>query len=54
MDYTIHGIVQARILERVAVPFSKGSPQPKDQTQVSSTVGTFFNSWATRKPKEYT
>ena len=34
MDYTVHGILQARILEWVAVPFSRGSPQPRDQTQV--------------------
>ena len=32
MDYTVHGILQARILEWVAVPFSRGSSQPKDQT----------------------
>ena len=36
MDYTDHGILQARILEQVAVPFSRGSSQPRDQTQVSS------------------
>ena len=35
MDYTVHGILQARKLERVAFPFSKGSSQPRDQTQVS-------------------
>ena len=34
MDYTVHGILQARILEWVAFPFSRGSSQPKDQTQV--------------------
>ena len=32
MDYTAHGILQARILEWVAVPFSRGSSQPRDQT----------------------
>ena len=32
MDYTVHGILQARILEWVAVPFSRGSSQPRDQT----------------------
>ena len=31
MDYTVHGILQARILERVAVPFSRGSSQPRDE-----------------------
>ena len=35
MDYTVHGILQARILEWVALPFSRGSSQPRDQTQVS-------------------
>ena len=30
MDYTVHGILQARILEWVAFPFSRGSPQPRD------------------------
>ena len=35
MDYTVHGILQARKLKRVAIPFSKGSSQPRDQTQVS-------------------
>ena len=30
MDYTIHGILQARTLERVAVPFSRGCSQPRD------------------------
>ena len=35
MDYTVRGILQARILEWVAFPFSRGSSQPRDQTQVS-------------------
>ena len=34
LDCTVHGIFQARILEWVAVPFSRGSSQPRDQTQV--------------------
>ena len=38
MDYTVHGILQARILEWVAFPFSRGSMQPRDQTQVSHTA----------------
>ena len=37
-----HGILQARILEWVAVPFSRGSSQPRDQTQVSHISGGFF------------
>ena len=44
MDYTVRGILQARILERVAFPFSKGSFQPWDQTQVSHIAGGFFTS----------
>ena len=39
MDYTVQGIVQARILEWVAFPFSRGSSQPRDQTQVSHIAG---------------
>ena len=42
MDYTIHGILQARILEWVAFPFSRGSSQPRDRTQVSCIAGGFF------------
>ena len=44
MDYTVHGILQVRILEWVAVPFSRGSSQPRDQTQVSHIAGGFFTS----------
>ena len=47
MDYTVHGILQARILEWVVFPFSRGSSQPRDQTQVSHIAGGFFTSWAT-------
>ena len=53
MDYTVHGILQARILEWVAFPFSRGSSQPRDPTQVSSIVGGFFTSWAIREAQEY-
>ena len=49
MEYTVHGILQARILEWVAFPFSRGASQPRDLTQVSHTVGKFFTSWATRE-----
>ena len=42
MDYTVHGILQARILEWVVIPFSRGSSQPRDQTQVSRIAGRFF------------
>ena len=49
MDYTVHGIFQARILEWVAIPFSRGSSQPRGQTQVSHITGRFFTSQATRE-----
>ena len=49
LDYTVHGILQARILEWVTIPISKGSSQPRDRTQVSCTAGRFFTSWATRE-----
>ena len=39
VDYTVHGILQAKILEWVAFPFSRGSSQPTDPTQVSSIAG---------------
>ena len=44
MDYRVHGILQVRILEWVPFPFSRGSPQPRDQTQVSGIAGRFFTS----------
>ena len=53
MDFTAHGILQARILESVAFPFSSGSSQPKDQTQVSHIAGRFFTSWAAMEAQEY-
>ena len=51
MDYTVHGILQARILEWVTFPFSRGSFQARDHTQVSRTAGRFFTSWATAVKK---
>ena len=39
---SVHGILQARILEWVAIPFSRGSSQPRDQTWVSCIAGRFF------------
>ena len=48
-DSSVHGILQARILEWLAVPFSRGSSQSRDQTQVSCTAGGFFTIWATRE-----
>ena len=49
MGYTVHGILQARILEWVTFPFFRESSQPRDQTQVSHIAGGFFTSWATRE-----
>ena len=51
MDFTVHGILQARILGWVAYPFSRGSSQPRNQTVVSCIEGRFFNSWATREAR---
>ena len=45
----LYGILQARILEWVAFPFSRGSSQPRDQTQVSRIAGRFFTCLATRE-----
>ena len=50
---SVHGILQARILEWVAMPSSRGSSQSRDQTQVSCTIGRFFTIWATREAQEY-
>ena len=44
---SVHGILQARILESVAIPFSRGSSQARDRTQVSHIAGKFFTIWAT-------
>ena len=56
MDYSppcssVHGILLARILECVAIPFSTGSSWPRDWTQVSRIVGRFFTIWAAGKPR---
>ena len=55
MDYSppgssVHGILQARILEWVAMPSSRRSSQPRDQTQVSHFVGRFFTAEPPGKP----
>ena len=54
MDYSLpgssaHGILQARILEWVAISFSRGSFQPRNRTWVSCIVGRFFTDWAMRE-----
>ena len=48
----VHGILQARILEWVAIPFARGSSQPRDRTQVSHTPGGFFTIWVTREDQQ--
>ena len=48
-DSSVHGILQPRILEWVAIPFSRGSSQPRDQTHVSCFPGRFFTIWACRE-----
>ena len=49
MNYTVHGLLQAKILKWVAFPFSSCSSQLRDWTQVSHIAGRFFTSWATRE-----
>ena len=44
VDYTVRGILQTRMLEWVAFPFSRGSSQPRDRTRVSCITGGFFTS----------
>ena len=46
---SVHGISQARILEWVAIPFSRGSSWPWDQMWVSCIAGRFFTVWATKE-----
>ena len=43
---SVHGILQARVLEWVAISFSRGSSRPRDQTQVSRIADRCFNLWA--------
>ena len=46
---SVHGILQARILQWVAISFSSGSSRPRDKTWVSYITGRFFTNWATRE-----
>ena len=48
-DSSVHGILQTRILEWVAISYSRGSSQPRDWTWVSHIAGRFFTIWATRE-----
>ena len=57
MDYSlpgssIYGILQPRILECIAIPFSRGSFQPRDQIQFYCIAGRFFTFWATREAQQ--
>ena len=52
MDCIVHGILQAGILEWVALPYSRGSSQPRDQAQASHIEDGFLTSLATREAKE--
>ena len=47
--FSVHGIFQARVLEWVAISFSRGSSRPRDQTQVSYIADRRFTLWATRE-----
>ena len=49
---SVHGILQARILEWVAIPFSRGSSWPRDWTRVSNIAGRFFTIWGTREAEK--
>ena len=50
---SLHRILQARILEWVAIPFSRGSSPPRDQNLFSRIAGGFFTIWATREANNY-
>ena len=50
---SVHEILQTRMLEWVAIPFSRVSSSPRDQTWVSSITGRFFTTWATREDRAH-
>ena len=52
MDYIVNGILQARVLEWVAFPFSRGSSQTRDWTQVFWIMHRFFINWAMREAQQ--
>ena len=51
--FSVRGIFQARVLEWVAISFSRGSSWPRDWAQVSHTVGRCFTLWATREVQKW-
>ena len=50
---SLHGILLARVLEWVAISFSRGASRPRDRTQVSRIPGRCLNLWATREAQIY-
>ena len=48
-DSSVHGISQARTLEWVAIPFSRGSSWPRNRAQISCMAGRFFNVWSIKE-----
>ena len=54
LGFSVHGILQARILEWIAISFSKRSSRPRDRTRVSRIGGRRFNLWATREAPRWT
>ena len=52
INHTVYGILQARILGWIAIPFSRGSSQPRNRTQVLHIAGGFFTSLTTRKASD--
>ena len=52
LGFSVHGILWVKILEWVAMPSSRGSSQPRDQTRVSGIADRFFTIWATREALE--
>ena len=51
--FSVHGILQAIILQWVAILFSRGSSWPRDRTQVSCIAGRFFTAWAIREAQNH-
>ena len=49
LGFSVYGILQARILEWIDIPFSREASQPRDQTLVSCIAGRFFTIWATKE-----
>ena len=51
--FSVNEMLQARTMEWIAIPFSRGSSGPRDQTRVSSIAGEFPEVWATREALTY-